>query len=125
MLCHVTIFHFVLFLYIFFVCFMARDLPSTVPLKFLVALPLQQPLHCCCCLHSNRLFIEFVCLNRNGLFIEFHCNQNRVAWPWERPGRPCLVLAIACCLVLLNQIQILPSMLLLTWSYCWGLLDVS
>jgi hypothetical protein len=113
LLCHVTVFHFVLFLCIFFVCFMASDLPSTVLLKFSAALPSQQPRHCCCCLHSNKLFIEFVCLNRNGLFIEFHCNQNRVTQPWERPDGPCLVLAIACYLVLLIQIQILPSMLLL------------
>jgi hypothetical protein len=113
LLYHLTVFHFVLFLYFFFVCFMASDPPSTVPLKFLAALPLQQPHNCYCCLHSNRHFFEFVCQNHSGLFIEFHCNQNPVAQPQERPNRPCLVLAIACCLVLLNQIQILPSMLLL------------
>ena len=64
---------------------------------------MQQPLHSSCYCHSNGLFIEFGCPT------EFYCIQNRVVWPWERPSGPCLVLAIAHHLVLLNQIQVLLS----------------
>ena len=116
LLCLVTVFQFLLSLYIFFVCFLSTEFsaaPTKVLFRSSVALPLQQPHLSCCCLHNNELFIELVCPNRNGLFIEFHFTQSRVAQPWDRPGRPCLVLTIACSLVLLNHIQIFPFALLL------------
>jgi hypothetical protein len=98
---------------------LASDPPSMVPFKFSAAPLLQQPLHRRCCLHSN------------GLFFESHCTQNRVARPWERPGGPCLVLAIAHRLVLLNQIQILLPccfyflvLLLVSPVVCWLFLNL-
>jgi len=118
---HVTVFLFMLFLCFFFVCFLSTEFSAahtTVPFRSSAAHPLQQPRRCC--LHSNEFFIEFVCTNRSGLFTEFHCTQSRVARPWDRPGGPCLVLAIACSLVLLNQIQILPIALLLLLVLLFG-----
>jgi hypothetical protein len=110
LLCYVIVFLFLLlllFLCNFFMSLLTSDHPSTVQFQFSATRLVQQPLHSSCCRHNNGLFIEFGCLNRNGLFIEFYCIQNRVARPWERPGGPCLVFAIAHRLVLLNQIQIL------------------
>ena len=110
-----------LFLCFFFVCFLSTKFsaaPTTVPFRSSAAHPLQQPRRCC--LRSNKLYIEFVCTNRSGLFTEFHCTQSRVARPSDRPDGPCLVLAISCNLVLLNQIQILPIALLLLLVLLFG-----
>jgi hypothetical protein len=82
-------------------------LPSMVPDWFSAVLPLRQPLHSVCWFTGK------------GLLTELLCYLHRLARPWNRPGLPLILLeflvnTIACCLVLLNQIQFMFLTL-----HCW------
>jgi hypothetical protein len=83
--------------FLFSVSLLCCYLPSSVPFWFSAVPAFQQTFH------SNCQFIG------KELLTEVLCYLHRLAWPWNRPCLPLILLEsvvniIACCLVLLNQI---------------------